>query len=402
MFRCVFLTILAATMARSRAESFTVEGAAARAVKSNPDLAAARWTIEEARGRLWHSGRPANPELETELKPNVRGREFSLSVGFTQKFPLTKRLFIERSISEVEFAVAEAEVRDAARLLKSQVRTAAVKLLALQSQKALYDEQRKHSSNLADTATKIAEQGEGSPLDAAQYELQVQDLTLKAIETETERATLLGELRPLLGLAGTASLTITGGLSAPSSPSAGASPERRADYQAALGKEAAARSAIELARAGKWDDAGFGLAAEIERAEDAPEGLRTEGFIGLKFSLPFPFWNKNEGKIHEAAATAAKAAKQREALAARIRAEAAAALSEMEAAAKIVAQTSGPLMKKAKELEEKYDAANKLGQAPIIDVLRSRERRFALEAARLNALRDYHLARVRLLAAQGQ
>jgi outer membrane protein, heavy metal efflux system len=136
--------------------------------------------------------------------------------------------------------------------------------------------------------------------------------------------------------------------------------------------------------------------------KDAPDGLRTAGFIGLKFRLPLPFWNKNEGKIHEAAAAAAKARSEREALALRIRAETSAAQAEMDAAAKIIDQTSGPLMKKAKELEEKYAEANKLGQAPLTDVLRSRERRFALEAARLDALRDYHLARVRLLAAQGQ
>ena len=74
----------------------------------------------------------------------------------------------------------------------------------------------------------------------------------------------------------------------------------------------------------------------------------------------------------------------------------------MTVAARIIEETTGPLLKKARELEELLMSSNKLGQASLTDVLRSRERRFALEAARLNALRDYHLARVRLLSAQGR
>jgi cobalt-zinc-cadmium efflux system outer membrane protein len=287
-------------------------------------------------------------------------------------------------------------------LLKSEVRTAAVKLLALQAQKALNEKQRKNSVTLADTAEQAADKGEGSPLDAAHFEMEVQQLALETLKADAEQASIVGTLRPLLGMRGSAPVTISGELPPPASSGRGASPERRADYQAAQGKEAAARAGLDLARAGKWEDAGFGLTAELERMEDAPKGLSTDGFIGFKFTLPLPFWNKNEGKIHAAAAAAAKAGRETEALALRIRAEAAAAQAEMEAAAKIIEQTSGPLMKKAKALEDQYAEANKLGQATMTDVLRSRERRFALEAARLSALRDYHLARVRLLAAQGQ
>ncbi|HEX2747022.1 MAG TPA: TolC family protein, partial [Verrucomicrobiales bacterium] len=253
-----------------------------------------------------------------------------------------------------------------------------------------------------DNAEEIADKGEGSPLDAIQFEKEIQQLSLAALKAEKQQAEILGTLRPLMGLKATESITISGELAAPSSQGRGAAPESRADYQAAKTKEEAARTAIDLARAGKWEDAGFGLTAELNRSEDAPEGLRTDGFIGLKFSVPFPFWNKNEGKVHEAAAAAAKARTEKEALALRIRAEAAAAQLEMNAAAKIIEQTSGPLMKKAREFEEKNAAAHKLGQVPLTEVLRSREWRLALEAERLDALRDYHLARVRLLSAQGR
>ncbi len=402
MLRLFFLSLVVALPATLHSATLTVEEAAARALRSNPDLAAARWGIEEARGRLWHSGRPSNPEAEAEVRPNARGGEFSLSVGFSQKFPLTNRLFLERSISETELKVAEAEVRDAERLLKAEVRAAAVKLLALQSHRTLTEQQQKNSADLAGAALQTAEKGEGSPLDAGPFELEGQQLALELLKMDSERASVAAALRPLLGFKGTETITISGNLPAPAPATKGATPEKRPDYQAAKGKEAAARTGVDLAKAGKWEDAGIGLTAEVERVKDAPEGLRTESFIGVKFSIPLPFWNKNEGKIHEAAAAAARAKQEAAALALRIRAEADAARAEMQAATTIIEQTSGPLMKKARELEDRYIEANKLGQAPMTDVLRSRDRRFALEAARLDALRDYHLARVKLLAALGQ
>ena len=149
--KIIFL-ILAINATGLHAETLTIEGAVTRALRSNPDLAAARWSIEEARGRLIQSGRLPNPELESELKPNVRGREFSFSAGFMQKIPVTKRLHLERAISQAQLAQAEAEVLDAGRLLSVQVRTAAVKLLALQEQKMLKEKQRSNSLKLAEEA----------------------------------------------------------------------------------------------------------------------------------------------------------------------------------------------------------------------------------------------------------
>lgn len=403
MSRTILFFILVLPVAGLRAETFTIEGAVARALRSNPDLAAARWSIEEARGRLLQSGRPMNPELDAELKPNVRGREFSLGVGFMQKFPLTNRLRLERAVSQAGVGMAVAEVRNAERLVAAEVRTLAVKLQAVQSQKALKERQRKNSSDLAGAATRTAAAGEGSALEAAQYELEAEQLSVDLLQADAERAALTGTLRPLLGAGAKESVSISGELAAPSGSANEASAVgRRPDYQAAQAKAEQARTGIALAQAGKWDDAGYGFMAEFQRMEDAPDGLMNDGFIGFKFTLPLPLWNKNEGKIHEASAAAMRAEKEAEALARRIRAEAAAARSEMEAAAKIIAQTSGKLLSKATELEERVMNAYKQGQAQLTDVLRSREKRFALEAARLNALRDYHLARVRLLAAQGR
>ncbi len=102
MFRYIFpiTFLLLGGTSLLRAESFTLESAVAYARKNNADLAAARFSIDEASARLLQAGRLSNPEVESELTPNVRGREYTFGIGFSQKFPLTNRLRLEPLESE--------------------------------------------------------------------------------------------------------------------------------------------------------------------------------------------------------------------------------------------------------------------------------------------------------------
>ena len=96
---------------------------------ANPDLAAARLRIAEARGRLVQSGRLSNPEVEFGYNRNTANpREHTLGVALLQRFPVTARLRFEKAVSQAQLAAAEAEVADVERKLIAQARTVAVKL----------------------------------------------------------------------------------------------------------------------------------------------------------------------------------------------------------------------------------------------------------------------------------
>jgi outer membrane protein, heavy metal efflux system len=404
-FIIVTIFIMTAGIFVGHAQSFTLEEAVAHALKANPDLAAARCSIDEARGRLLQSGQLSNPELESELKPNVRGREFSVGIGFVQRFPLTNRLQLEKQVSEAELAAAQAEVKAAEWQVASMVRQLGIKLLSLEQSRALKNQQITNSKKIAQSAADLAKRAEGSETEAAQFELEAQQLAIDLLMIDSEKATLSGELRPWLGITTEREIEITGALPEISLPaSAMLEVTQRDDFQAAQARIAAARQHVALARANQWDDATIGLAAEVERAEDAPDGLETDGFIGLKFSLPLPWWHKNEGKIKEAEATVQRTEKEADALAMKAQAEATAALAEMKAAARLVAQTTETLLPKAQEIEDKLNRFYQQAQpgATLADVLRAREKRLSLEQARLDALRTYHLARIRFTAAQGR
>jgi cobalt-zinc-cadmium efflux system outer membrane protein len=59
------------------------------------------------------------------------------------------------------------------------------------------------------------------------------------------------------------------------------------------------------------------------------------------------------------------------------------------------------LLPKAADVETRFRTAFTAGQTPLTEVLRARARRLELEQRRVDALRDYHLARVRYEAAVG-
>jgi cobalt-zinc-cadmium efflux system outer membrane protein len=400
--KSIFFFFACAASAWAGSVSLSVEGAADYALKQNPTLAAARLRIEEARGRLQQSGRLSNPELESGFTRNTMGREGSFEIGFTQRFPLTSRLRHEKAVSRAELAAAEAEVRDAERKLAAEVRAAAVKLLALGGQRELRDKQLANSRELSGFLLKRVETGEASAVDASQVELETRQIEIENLQLAAEEVTLLGELRPLLGLAGDDRIAITGALPMPKSIPGGGGVTGRPDILAAQSRAEAARSVVLEQRARRWEDIGVGASYTRERVLDEPEPIETEQVIGFRFSLPLPIWNNNSGRIREAEAAAARAEKEVDATKLNANAEVIAALSAMSAYIKLVAELDDKVLPAATRIEEQLRKHYSAGHVPLTDVLRARTRLLELQRQRLDALRDYQLARIRHAAATGQ
>ena len=393
---------LAAHAAERGGHTITIDGVGEHVRAHNLQLAAARLRIEEAHGRLDGAGRLANPELGFEFTQNVRTPEHGARLEFIQRFPLTGRLRLEKAVSQAQLAAAEAEVLDVERKLVAEARALAVKLLALRQQRALRVKQFANSRELGEFMVRRIQTGEASVVDASQLELERGQLSTALLLLDSERAALLGELRPLLGMHATDPVEITGPLQTPGAlPQTAVNPERRGDFQAAQRNTDAARENTELAKANKWADIGVGLTAEHTRTEDAPDGLKRDTMLGLKFSLPLPLWNENEGRIREANATAKRAEREVAALDLQIRGEVAGARGEMAALAKAVASIAEDLVPQSQRIEEQLRTSYGIGQTAFIEVIRARGRRFEIEAQLVAALRDYHLARTRYLAATG-
>jgi len=368
----------------------------------NPDLAAARLRIREAGGRMNQSGRLANPELETGLENNPRFREGKFEVGISQRFPVTDRLRLEKDVSLTELKAAEAEVREVERQLTGRACEAVVKILATRQRRELLREQSGVSNEFAEFLSAIAAKGEGSPLDAGQAKLEAASLAMEMRQLDAAEAALAGELKPLLGLRPGEDLSVGGNLPEATLPGTAADPSRRPDFQAAKLDVLAAKQGVALEQAKRYDDVEGGLFAGVERAEDAPDGYENQAIIGLRFKVALPFWNKNEGAIQEAEAKQQRKEMEAIALSRAIRLEAEAAATEMREWAKMIAEINETLLPLAKEQAALAETTFRSGQGEIQSVLSSREKRLQLAAARLDALREFHLARVRHQTALGK
>lgn len=380
-------------------EILSYESIPSRIRNGNPTLAAARFRIDEAVGRMNQSGRLPNPSLETGVDHNIQSAEGGIEIGLSQKFPVTNRLVLEKQISAAGVEAAAAEVRDIERLLVAEARAEFVNVLSIRERLALLNRQRTLSSELADFISGASARGEISSLDAAQARLAALRITTEERRLKTEETAALGKLRPLVGIAADGGVVLSGNVPPVSMP--GMLSLDRPDLKAALIGLKAAGTGTELENARRRDDIQATVFAAGERTEDAPDGLENEGIIGFKLSIPLPFWNDNGGNIEEAAARRNRKELEVKALAREIRHESQTALTQMRQWAALVTELDGQLLPLAKEQTDLLEDAYRKGQGDLQAVLSSREQTLELLASKLEATREFRLALIRYEASRG-
>ena len=243
--------------------------------------------------------------------------------------------------------------------------------------------------------------GEIPQLDEKQARLEASRARLQIRKLEAAATLTLSQLRALLGMEPDDPITLLGKLNEPSATTNDMGPDaatNRPDYQAARLAADSAEKEIELEQAKRREDLTVGVFIEGERTEDAPEGLKNEAFTGFRISIPLPVWNKNEGAVHENKAKATRLREEAAALALNIRNSAATARAEMETNQTLFAELTDQLLPLARQQVSDLESIYRSGQGNIQAVLRAREQSIELESALLDALRDYHLARIRFAA----
>jgi cobalt-zinc-cadmium efflux system outer membrane protein len=383
----------------SPSEILSFESISSRIRNHNPELAAARFRIDEAVGLAKQSGRLSNPSFDSGISSNTRANEGNIEIGLTQKFPLTDRLRIEKEISATEIQVAEAEVKNVERLLISDARQEFVKILAIRERKSLLKQQQELAIELAEFISEKSKQGEISPLDAAQAKLASLQLTTQERLLNTEETAALGKLRPLLGIAPETAVTLSGN---PSTIAASKNISiERPDLAAAKLHLRATEAGIALERANRREDIAASFFATEERSEDAPNGFDNETIIGFKLSIPLPFWNNNQGNIDAATARHNRKEQEVKALANQINHESNTTLTEIRQWAALITELEDKLLPLAKEQTDLLEKSYKQGQGDLQLVLNSHQQTLELLASKIDATREFHLANIRHQASRG-
>lgn len=385
----------------SSGDATTLEGVGREVAARNPELTAARFMIEEARGRHLGSGRLMNPEVEVSGRHMTVGREGGFGVGVMQKFPVTARLRLEKAVTAAQIAAAEAEVADKQRILVAEAETMVVKILAMHAEVSIQESQATLAEKLTDIATARAAANE-SAIDAGQMRLEARQQRNAIRKLQAEIASMNESLKPMLGLAANEELAVTGALPEAKPPGRAMPGDSRPDIQAALHRVNVAGQSLDLAKARKWEDISAGVMADRGRTMDEPMGLRNETMIGLKVSIPLPFWNRNQGEIAETTAMRSRALAEVQALRLKAGGEVSSAKKEMDRLLPFITDNTTELLPLARQQIELVRIAYSNNKASLQDLLRARDQLLMVEMERVNALRDFHLARVRWRAALGR
>jgi len=405
-FRKLFLIVVVicslnvAIFAGEEAMSLSLEQAIEMALEKNRDLQIAALEIKRAKSRLRWSGRLANPELGMGGDNDFVGQgdgESEIELTFSQKFPLTSRLKDEKKVRRVEVLLAETELAENRRALAYTTHLIVVKLLTGKVESESHKRLIKLNKEISDSLNTRAQAGEASSLDVTQLRLNGRLLIRDDLVHDAAMTKLRLELNKILNLRPDQIINITGVLKLPESR-----PEEklnlktvlqsRPDYLSALVKEDVARAELILQKAKSWEDIDIRLFAKSDNSVDEPSGLDRNTYLGIGFSIPLPFRNRNQQGVELANLNIDAFSLETAANKFGVENELASALSARSAAWRLASVALGEDVRLARLNFNAFEKAYGNGQVGIIQVERAQEQLTELENTAVKLQREYHLA----------
>ena len=399
--------------ARSQTSSdpLTADDAVREALAANRDLQAARFSIDIARGGLLQAGRLENPELELgytdDFAFKAEGERVG-SVGFAQSFPVTARLAREKDVARKGVAIAEAEVRDFVRNLVAEVQSAFYLVRALDEQLDVNRQLVASVRDVEDATARRLKVAEVSAVEVSLLRIDRLRLEQDAQRLIRERDVVAAALARLLGRSAPDGLTPVGELDpgpvspAPMPTGASDSLGGRPDLEAANQGVERADADRALARAEIWEDWTAGLGYERTRSVfDAPVGIKRDSFFSLGVTVPFPLWNRQQGRIAAAEAELRRSRHSRDALVLRIEEEVRAAEARVRTLRSSVDTYAEEILPEATRSQKLFERGYRQGLIGIAELLQAQRQYNESRAFYFELLGDLRQAAIELEAARG-
>ena len=387
--------------------SLSKEQAVARALQQNPALNAARTTIDRALGNRQQAGRWANPELSidyaTDQTFNDEG-EYGYSIGFVQRFPVTNRLRLQKSIAQDKIELAAAEVANQVRLLTLEVEISVAAATALEAQIELRDERLQLNRKFAAFMESRVQTGEVSSVETNQVQIELYAVEQEKQELSNTLLLELAKLKQLIGANVAADLSLTHQFELPATQPQLASltqeslmqhPEYR--MKALLSRISDKR--VSVVKAERWADIAVRVFFDKERSVDDPGGLGTDRFFGVGVSIPLPFLDRKDGAILASRAEQRQFKYELDRVGLEVRSEAhtqaTLAVSLYQQARDYDQRLTQLVEKNLAEMKSAYGA----GQINLVELFRSQEQGLRVQSAQLTKLHNFEQAMIRWKAA---
>ncbi|MDQ8205928.1 TolC family protein [Coraliomargarita sp. SDUM461003] len=404
---CVALLIGAGELSAQSKVQLSSEQAVQLALENQPLLLAAQAVVAQAEGRLLQAGRLSNPELGLSYQGdqafNDEGEQ-NFGLAFTQRFPVTNRLKLERALAQKEIEVARAEIEEQMRELKLQVRLAVVTLATTQAEWALRSQLTELNRNFLKFIESRVQTGEASTVEVDQLQMALYVTEQEAHHLEHQLIVDRAALNELMGMPADYEFELSTPLAmptqAPSFPEFSQTRlEQHPSYRLRQLLLELAEGRIASARAERWADVAVQIFYKEERSMDAPEGLGRGRSFGLGISVPLPLHDRNQGNI--AASRAARNEMQW-----RLQSIA----SKLQIEAKLQSELASELYHQAEKYETQLRAvldrnaaamqtAYTNGQISLPELFQSQEQQLKIQSTQIEVLSELKKSKIRWSAA---
>jgi len=379
-----------------------LQSIARRVANNHPQLKAAKLTLLEAKGHILQAGRYENPRVSIGSNLSLLSPEGSISGGFSQVFPITNKLALEKRVSNDAYQIAAVEIKHVAQQLTKVAQELAVECLGLEQQRKHIDKQHAALEKVAKFIEDAADRGELSSLDAAQTRLEMASLKAEQEALQLEQAITLTKLKGLIGLSPTSPLNLQGTLSAPKMPAHSLNIESLPQYQLKNWQIAQSKSKLLLEKAKRYEDLEMSVTGELGSEDDSLEGREAEASVGVELSIPLPLYNKNEGNIQATEAATKRIQIEQIAIKKEIqnRAHAEKMLMQSWLAQNTTLRKS--LLPAAQKNSADLEKAYRQGQGNFTDFLKAKSQVLDLQAKLIDNNVAFHKARVAYLSTIGK
>jgi outer membrane protein, heavy metal efflux system len=393
------------------ANGMTADDLVRYAFEHNGELAVARATIAEARGRLRQAGLKPNPMLEASGSQAVTGPDNNMMVGVELPLELGGRRRARVSVAEREIEMREAEAHDFERRLAAEARMKYADAIAATRNLKFAEDLLDLTRNSHQLIRTRVELGKSAPLDQNLVWVELNKTEVMRIGFESKAEVAMFELKKVVGMPPEETLRLRGEFDLERQPPPQSEALRRAidsrpDLAALRAAESLAAAQAEQARVeGKVDASVF---ANYERMNF---GYNSRGFndagalvpitgvfhyatFGLRLTLPVR--NKNQGLIEAAIAAEMAARRRREFAELVVRNEAAAAYARLERARAASAVYRDRVLDASARNLDVLRQAYTLGQKNLLDYIAEQRRFIEVETSYTDLLKENFDALVEL------
>jgi outer membrane protein, heavy metal efflux system len=392
---------------------FTLTQAVSLALKGNGELR----VMKEEKGILAAQHLTAtalpNPLLELEGSSGATfgsSEDYGVSVGISQEFVTAGKLAKRRAINDRSLEAYHWQLADRERLLIEEVTVAYRELQFGEQRWKLAVKAHDLSRELFAVATQRFTAGDIPELELNLAKVEVVRSEGGILAAEQELLPARTRLANLLGTEGAAGVKVEQmreELSLPSLPLSDlleGLPQRRPDLLALTAERERGRAEEESARTERIPNITatlFYRHDEMTFQIDRQQGLKRDDTLGLRFSIPLPLLDQNQGRIGEARARISRSDGEIETALAIIRREVVTAHDRLQGSAKLLTLYSRKILPQLEENLRLIREAYQLGEVGILSVIQEQRKFLELRDGQLTELKNGLITQARLEAAAG-